>query len=73
MLLSDHTHRGSLVSGLGSGSTVVLDGLPTGASLTVDGGTTVDLDGQSVDLGTHSVTLLDGTITDGSPKPVRSA
>ena len=42
-----------------------LEGVPAGTALTVDNGTTVDLEGQAVNVSLGTVTLANGTITDG--------
>ena len=49
---------------LDNGSTVALDGLPAGCGLNISNGTTLDLQQNSVAVG--SVMLIDGSITDGS-------
>ncbi len=48
------------------GSSLTLTSLPAGSNLTLDNGTSIDLGGNSVNLGLGSVTLIDGSISGGS-------
>ncbi len=51
---------------LDSGSTVSLAGLPTNSDLTITNGTTLDPEGNSIDLGSGSITVDCGGIIHGS-------